>query len=168
LCEFLELEFDDKLMDASAWHDRLPKGLLINPRSAHGENNIRGFSVERTKNWAKNLEDWEISLIEYLCLPWMEKYNYEVHSGKNTAEDAQTGLEKMAQSSLLKERVDHLLSTGEGTPLYYNDPTDPKNWAAARNNIAAKFTDAEKEDSESYFDGLQKIEDKLNTMYGDD
>ncbi len=166
LCDFLGVAFEPEMLQPETWHVRLPKGMLIDPRSAHEGENIRGFSLSRTKNWTKNLEDWEIALTEYLSHDLMRRHGYEFHKDAYAPGDIHRGLCAMGRQPLMMQRLNHLLSTGEGSPLYYNDPADPRSWAAARTNIAAKFTDAEATDAQNYFTELERIEVKLNEMYG--
>lgn len=168
ICDFIGVDFEDEMLKPETWHARLPKGLLINPRSAHEGENIRGFSTSRTKNWVKNLESWEIALIEHLCHGLLERFGYEFHQEAYATADIHKGLEALGRQPLMMQRLNHLLSTGEGSPLYYNDPTDPKSWAAAKRDIAAKFTEAEAEDAKDYFEELDGIETMLDAAYPKD
>ena len=166
ICDFVGIGFEPEMLMPETWHGRLPKGFLINPQSAHEGENIRGFSTERTKNWVKNLEDWEIALVEYLCHDLMKEHGYEFHKEAHATADIKKGLEMLGRQPLLMQRLNHLLSTGEGSPLYVNDPANPASWAAARKDISAKFTDAENEDAVTYFRELEAVEDMLNKTYG--
>jgi hypothetical protein len=166
ICDFIGVNFEEEMLIPETWHGRLPQEFLINPRSAHQGKNIRGFSTSRTKNWINNLEEWEIAIIEYLCHDQMKQYGYEFYKTGYSVTNIKHGLNTLGRQPLMMQRLNHLLSTGEGSPLYYNDPADPKNWAAAKRDISAKFTDAEADDANDYFKRLDEIEAELTKQYG--
>ena len=168
ICDHVGVEFEEEMLQPETWHARLPKSLLSNPQSAHEGKNIRGFSESRTKNWTKNLDDWEIALIEYLCEPWLKKYGYEPYLPGYSSADVAKGLRFLGEKPLIAQRLNHLITTGEGCPQYVNDPTDPKNWGSARKDMAARFIDKESEDAKQYFDDLSSTETKLAELYGPD
>ncbi len=166
LCEFIGVDFQAEMLQPETWHGRLPTQFLINPKSAHEGENIRGFSTSRTKNWVKNLDDSEISVLELVCHDQMKALGYEFHKEAYSPTDVNRGLVTLGSEPKLLMNLHRFLASGEGTPLYFYDPTDPKYWAAARHNISQRFLDAESDDANGYFEELAALEAMLDEKYG--
>lgn len=166
LCDFIGVDFEPEMLQPDTWHGRLPKNFMINPQSAHEGENIRGFSLSRTKNWAKNLEDWEICFIETVCHDKLIELGYELHKDSYATKDISLAMRKIGSVPRLLQNFSHYMFTGDGAHRYFYDPTDPTTWAAARRDITARFLEAEGDDAKSYFVEMTELEGKLDQVYG--
>lgn len=159
LCNFLGINMDRNMLTPSKWKSLLKNKFIYVNVSAYDKKTVYGFSVKRINNWKKNLDDWEISLIEYLCGTRMKKIGYKVY--KKNPNLYKKGLRIMNRDTLLKKRLRIFLNKNRGTHEKLNDPSQPKNWGVTNNtkdkirNISKKFIDTE--DYKNYLRDLKKI-----------
>ena len=97
---------DRNMLTPSKWKRLLKNKFIYVNVSAYDKKTVYGFSVKRVNNWKSNLDDWEISLIEYLCDARMKKIGYKVY--KKNPNLYKKGLRIMNRDTLLKKRLRHL------------------------------------------------------------
>ena len=150
---------DRNMLTPSKWKRLLKNKFIYVNVSAYDKKTVYGFSVKRVNNWKSNLDDWEISLIEYLCDARMKKIGYKVY--KKNPNLYKKGLRIMNRDTLLKKRLSIFLNKNKGTHEKLNDPSQPKNWGVTNNtkdkirNISKKLIDTE--DYQNYLRDLKKI-----------
>ena len=103
LCNFLGIKMDKNMITPSKWSRLLKNKFIYVNVSAYDSKTVYGFSIKRTYNWKKNLEDWEISLIEHLCGSRMKKIGYKIN--KKNSKLYKKGLKIMNKDALLKRRL---------------------------------------------------------------
>ena len=159
LCNFLGINMDKNMITPSKWSRLLKNKFIYVNVSAYNNKTVYGFSVKRINNWKKNLEDWEISLIEYLCETRMKKIGYKIY--KKNSSLYKKGLSIMNRDPLLKKRLRIFLNENKGTHEKLNNPSQPKNWSVTNNtkdktrNISKKFIDTK--NYQNYLRDLKKI-----------
>ncbi len=133
LCEFLNVKFENKMIEPEKWESTLNSNALVKiPRSAHEGNNILGFSVKRTKNWEKNLSQWEIAGVEYICNKYMDFFEYKKIS-KISNSDLSLFFNNLEKNRFLKKNMKHFKKTSNGNSSYPTDPTLETSWGAVGN-----------------------------------
>ncbi len=133
LCDFLNINFENKMIEVDQWENTLKSNPLVKiPRSAHDGNNILGFSIKRTRNWANNLSEWEISGVEYICDQYMDFFGYEKISKKRKS-DIEIFLNNLEKNRFLKKNIKHFEKTAKGNSSYPTDPTLETSWGAVGN-----------------------------------
>ena len=143
IINFLGLSFEKSLIDSNMWADKLNSNKLVSiPRSAHEGNNILGFSMDRTKNWKKNLDDWEILFLEYCLTEEMIKFNYTpVTTLNERTKDINLILkDKVFKNELLHKNYFELKNNKKGSSNYPMDPCDPLSWGT-KNDPSKWFRD---------------------------
>ena len=96
--------------------------------------------MERTQNWKKKIEKWEIALVQHLLKKYLKRFNYEIIP--TTQNDLVKGLQKLRKDKLLNKNYKNFLKTGKGSNKFLKDPTKPENWGTtSRTNLKEKFTD---------------------------
>tara|TARA_B100000315_G_C14529365_1_gene565387 strand:+ start:81 stop:1202 length:1122 start_codon:yes stop_codon:yes gene_type:complete len=136
LCDFSGVPFDEILVQPERWEGAISgigNNLVKVPRSAHEGNNITGFSVQRTQNWTKELEEWEIALVEFFAKEKFEKFGFDLHKDNYHTSIIKKGLDIIRENPFLLKQLQVYLATGEGTNKYPSDPTDPGSWGAPHN-----------------------------------
>ena len=91
---------------------------------------VYGYDQRRTEQWKKNLEEWEIAIIEFMCKKFMKKLSYKPITNSKNILLVKKGIKNLNKNRLLRKRLNYFLSTGKGTDLKMNDPSDPKNWGS--------------------------------------
>ncbi|MBK20436.1 MAG: hypothetical protein CMM52_16520 [Rhodospirillaceae bacterium] len=164
ICQFIDVEFEPELMQPETWPERFNTSLVKVPRSAHEGSGILGFSTQRTDNWRKHLENWELALVDVLAGSQIADAGYSQAQKAYTPDEFQKGLTLMQQNPLLLENLITFLTTGQGVDTYPMDPTDPNSWGAPH-NPSEWFTESPA--AEPYFRDLEKIEEYLNKKYNE-
>jgi len=165
LCDFIGVPFEDNLIQPEKWQDilsRIGSNLVKIPRSAHEGNNIVGFSMERTKHWKNNLEDWEICLIEFLTKDKMEKLGYDFFKKSYPLSLLRKGIDILRKNPFLLQQLNVFLATGEGINKYPTDPTNPNSWGAPH-NPSEWFMDSPV--AKDYFEDIKKAEKTMAAKY---
>ena len=164
LFNFLNLKLETDILDQSKWVEKLEKnnGLIKIPLSAHEGKNIVGFSKERTSNWEKHLEEWEIILIEFLCRDLMEKFEYKPKNLHFKKEDIKKIMEKIHSNDLLINNFTNFVRKGEGSDRYPLNPRDPMTWGA-KHHPSDWFKDTE--NGQNYFKERSEIEKIIDKKY---
>lgn len=155
ICNFIELEFDKKIMQTENWPNLLNNKLNVVNVSSYNNQPAYGFSKERTTTWKKHIEDWELALTQYLLKDYLKKLNYEIiEFDKNLITK---GLKIIEKDETLSKNFDQFIKNNEGTDKRLDDPSKPENWSAydTSKNIKAKFVDTE--DYKNYLIEMDKI-----------
>ena len=162
LCSFAEVDFDPNMLNAETWPSQLNTEFNYINVSAYNNKKIYGFSKSRTIQWKKNIEEWEIVLIQHLLKDYLKKLNYEIlDCDKNLLSK---GLKIMENDELLSKNLFHFKKTNEGTDKRLNDPSLPENWAATdlSKDPKARFTDTV--DYENYIKEMELIKEKSELL----
>lgn len=138
LTNFVGVELEDILFEPDRWKDKFNPQLVAIPKSAHDGKGIVGFSEKRSFNWKKNLEDWEICLIDYLCGSNMRRLGYKIiyENVKQNDPLLIKGLSEIKKNKFVHENYKRFIKNGEGINKYPTDPTDPRNWGQPSNPSA--------------------------------
>ena len=155
---FLNLDFDKKILNNSEWEKRLVTKFNYINISGHDKKKKYGFDPKRNDAWKSKLEKWEIALITSLLKEDLKKYNYEILDYKR--DDVEYGIKILNGNKVLKKMYNTFLDKGVGSHFRERDPSNPKNWAAKdlTQDLKAKFIDTE--DYKLYSLEMEKI--KLN------
>lgn len=160
-CKFLNVNFDKSMIDEKKWPKLLKNKFAKVNISSLTKKKIYGFSLKRTQTWKKNIEKWEIALIQHLMKEYLKKFNYELIP--TTKHDLKKGLEKLRKDKLLNKNYKKFVSTGEGSNKFLKDPTKPENWGTNSNsNLKLKFTDTN--DYKRYVKNLKVIEEEFTHL----
>jgi len=164
LTKFLKIKNEKKLLTPDKWSASFNKKIVHIPRSAHDGNNILGFSIKRVSNWKKNLNDWEIYLVEKICGKLMKRFNYTLSTFDNKKVKVfnKKIKEVLNKNNLLKKNYINFLKNNVGINKYPTDPTDPRSWGSPEN--ASKWF-VETELSKEYFQELAITSKKINEKY---
>ena len=92
-----------------------------------GEFNVQ----EAIYRWKKHLDAEELSLAEFVCGKYLEKFGYEVN-GKAADFDWPSVLKRILPSEQIAGAFRNFILTGEGGQFWPADPHDPRNWPEAR------------------------------------
>lgn len=122
ICEFLEVEFDNSLLDANKFTDRENK--LWTGDSSFSEA-IIDISNKPVGRYKIKLNPVELFFVEMICNDMLVRYDYEL-SAKRLNKEEWGELYDIVNDSFIKNRFDHWLKTAEGTEQY---PSDPIAWA---------------------------------------
>ena len=133
ICKFINLSYSKTMLNKKNWTNNNHKLVSI-PRSAHDGNNILGFSKKRIDNWKKELESWEILLIEHVLYDQMKNLGYKpLYSRKKTQKLNKSILDKINKNKLIKENYNKFILNSSGSPFYPMDPRDYNSWGARKN-----------------------------------
>ena len=121
ICNFLEIEYSDSMMDKSLYKDQFGDVLEADSHTSYSDNkkNLSG-------RWRDQLNDKEVAIIEGLLLKQLEQFNYTKKTSKGL--EINNFLSIMTEESLLKSRFLNYLETGHGCEEYPSDPTKEENW----------------------------------------
>lgn len=138
LCTFLNIRFDNNMIQTSKWKKLLCNSFnYVNESAYNNKAKVYGFSVKRIDAWKEHLEDWEVNLINHLCQKRLKKLNYKFEKIDNQL--LKKGIRILNKDPFLKKRYKEFLFTKKGNNMSLNDPTDPKNWES-RLYPGTKFT----------------------------
>ena len=131
ICEFLELEFDPKMLMPDIWGEELTKTKVVSiPRSAHDGPNVVGFSTKRISNWKNSLPEQDINLVDFLCDRQMDHFGYDKFNSSVNVTELQKTIGRLRNNPLLLENYQRYIAYGEGSSEYPTDPTIPTSWGA--------------------------------------
>ena len=161
ICNFLEVPFEEQLLCPERWPDLFDQRYVIPNVSSHDKKRRYGFHTKLTDNWHKSLQPLQVTLSEFLARDQLGSMGYEC-SNHYDASDLHYGIKLLTQQPFLLENFQRLLSSGEGTQILPNDPTDPKNWSAGE-NYCEKFVDTPI--FQEYISELDKVESYIDKKY---
>lgn len=162
ICAFAEVDFDPNMLNVETWPSQLNTNFNYINISAYTNKKMYGFSNARTIEWKKNIEEWEVVLIQFLLKDYLKKLNYEIlDCDKNLLSK---GLKIIEKDELLSKNLFHFKKTNEGTDKRLNDPSLPENWAATdlSKNPKARFTDTT--DYKNYIKEMEIIKEKSELL----
>ena len=127
LCNFLNLSFDKNMIKDKRWKSLLKNKFNYINETAYGEKKkVYGFSKNRIYEWKKNLNTWEINLVNHLCKKRIKKLDYKTE--KIDKKLLAQGIYYIKKDKFLNKQYEHFLKYDKGFKYSLNDPTDPKNW----------------------------------------
>lgn len=162
-CNFLNLKMDNNMINVKKWPKLLKnKFIKINVSSYNSKKQVYGFSQKRNHTWKKNIENWEVALIQFILKKYLKKLKYNLI--KTRKEDLAKGMKILSKDKLLKRNYKIFLNTGKGSNKFLHDPSNPKNWAAneTESNFKRKFIDTK--DYEKFIKNSKKIEKNYNIL----
>lgn len=164
LINYIGVKQSKILFQPDNWSKSFNPQLVTIPRSAHEGEKIIGFSKKRISNWKKNLEDWEIALVEFLCLENMKKLGYSQNFKNLTLSNKliKKAIMEMKKNKLIYSNYNNFLKNGIGTNQYPLDPTDPRSWGQ-KTNPSKWFIDSE--EGKNYLQELAKSSKKITEKY---
>ncbi len=130
LCKFLKIKYQKRMLTTSKWNEYLKGGFNFVNQSAHeNKKKIYGFSTQRINNWQKkkNLKNWEIGLINYLCKNQLKEFGYN-NNEKINQKLLKKAFSILNKDNFLKKRFKSFRKKNQGNHMMLNDPTNPKNW----------------------------------------
>ena len=162
LCQFLEIDFQEQMLEPEKWNDLFDKKFVDANISAYSKKKVFGFDVKRTEKWKESIDQEDLNIIEYLAIDQMNSMDYQPVLSSYDDRVLSNGLRKVREQKILNKNLKHFLESGEGTDLAPNDPTDPKNWDAP-GDAFTKFT--EHEIYEKYLADYAELNLSLETKY---
>tara|TARA_A100000164_G_C21921285_1_gene780840 strand:- start:882 stop:1979 length:1098 start_codon:yes stop_codon:yes gene_type:complete len=164
LTDFIGVEAESILFEPDKWAGSFDPKLVAVPRSAHDGKGIVGYSTKRVSNWKKNLEDWEICLIEYLCEKNMKKLGYDLEYENIDKKNPllKKGISEIEKNQFVYKNYKKFIEDGEGTNKYPTDPTDPRSWGQ-KGDISKWFVESEK--GKEYYQELAISTKKIKEKY---
>lgn len=164
LTDFIGVEAEDILFEPDKWASSFDPKLVAVPRSAHDGEGIVGYSTKRVSNWKKNLEDWEVYLIEYLCGNNMKKLGYDLEYENTGSNDTllKKGIAEIEKNKFVHENYKKFIDEGEGTNKYPTDPTDPRSWGQ-KGDLRKWFVESEK--ARDYYQDLAISTKQIKEKY---
>ena len=152
------------LFEPDKWASSFDPKLVAVPRSAHDGEGIVGYSTKRVSNWKKNLEDWEVYLIEYLCGNNMKKLGYDLEYENTGSNDTllKKGIAEIEKNKFVHENYKKFIDEGEGTNKYPTDPTDPRSWGQ-KGDLRKWFVESEK--ARDYYQDLAISTKQIKEKY---
>lgn len=118
VCEFLNLEYDDKMVDSKEFLDKSGKQWLNNSIFEPSATGI----LSNSKRWESNLSRPEINFIELVLNSKLVENGYELSGYVPSKQDWQE-IYKFIEDKFLSKRFSYWLQTGFGKEGY---PSDPK------------------------------------------
>jgi hypothetical protein len=106
--------------------------------SSHNKRKAYGFSKKRINNWKKNLEKWEIELVEYILEPEMLDAGYKLINKKIDFNKVSKNLKKLEKNFFIKKCLKLYLSNRNGTSERPYNVKNPKNWGVFRSGKKLK------------------------------
>jgi len=163
LCDFIGIDFDWSMVDGDNWSSKFDNVTVSLPTSAHQKGAISGFDMERTRNWCKNLEEWELCLAQMLLGDKMEKLGYESVKLEFPFSAMRRALDAVRSEPFILKQFNHFMNTGNGLDRYPSDPIDPRNWGI-RSAIGTMFVDHEI--GQEYLRERATLDKKLDKKFG--
>jgi|CoawatStandDraft_6_1074263.scaffolds.fasta_scaffold00463_2 hypothetical protein len=157
LCEFLEIPFENAMIEPERWDALFDKNFVDANISSYSKKKVYGFDSSRSERWKNEISDWELNLCEHLAKEQLAFAGYEKSLLDLNPIALKKGMDELRNNSVLSKSLQHFELTGEGTDKAAMDPTDPANWDAP-GDAFTKFTAAsvyskyvkEHEDLEEY------------------
>lgn len=125
LCEFLALEYDPIMLDATRFVDQ--SGSRWSGDSSFGDVDQQIVPVSAGR-WRNKLYGFEVMLVESVLGHLLPKFGYEPSGIMVGVEDLSALWDRIGSTPLLQGRLRQWLETGEGVDKYPSDPTDSRNW----------------------------------------
>ena len=122
ICDFLEINFVDSMMDERNFTDQ--KG---DPFDYRTHTSFPDEWKRPVKRWKEKLNEFEVDFAEGLLWKQMQELGYELSNNFGRNRIAWI-INTVDGEPLLKERMVTFLSTGTGVEFYPSDPTLAKNW----------------------------------------
>ena len=141
ICNFLDIKFEDVMIQDSTWKDKINENLIKVNVSAHTKKKVYGFNPERSDAWKNILNNWELALCDNLAGEYLEQMGYEKFFKSIPSHDLEIGLDKLNANQYLKTTFINFKQTGICTDEYPVNPADPENWSAPNNGFL-KFKDS--------------------------
>lgn len=124
ICRFLDISFNTKMLNDRNFKD--VKGQKWNSAKAYSfKGNLRNKTIDR---WKLLISNEDLYLCQLLAKKQMTKMGYKLSKKKFTNKTKATALKKLHESNLLSKVYKNWLKSGEGSPSYPLDPTNPQNW----------------------------------------
>jgi len=128
LCSFLKIKFQNRMLATSKWNEYLKGDFnFVNQSAYENKKKIYGFSKKRNNNWEKNLKDWELNLVNYLCKRYLKNLGYS-HKITINKKLLKKGFSILNNDKFLKKRFREFKKNKKGNHMMLNDPTNPINW----------------------------------------
>lgn len=162
LCGFLEVPFEDVMVQPEKWPSLFDGKFVDANISVYTKEKVYGFEPKRSIAWRDALKDWEIILAEFLAKEQLEYAGYECTLSKFDVKDLNYGMDLLKRQQFLRKNLTNLIATGEGSDKTPNDPTDPKNWGSPVDGFA-KFVDSPV--YQKYIDEINEAEDLVRKKY---
>lgn len=155
LCKFVNVDFDPNMLNTDSWPELIDNKYHYVNVSAHSKKKVFGFSEKRIFEWKKNLDEWEIVLIQYLLKDYLKMLNYKLVDCDQRL--LSKGLKILENNKTLNTNLINFKKNNSGVYARLNDPTKPENWAASdlSENAKAKFIDTD--DYKNYMKELNDI-----------
>lgn len=118
LCGFLDIEFEQKMLDALNFIDK--SGQRWTGDSSF-DKDITEISKKPIGRWQRHALPVEAYFIEMINRPVMHEFNYSM-AGFELNKEEWNKLYNILQDPIIKTRYQHWLKTGEGVEAYPSDP----------------------------------------------
>ena len=162
ICKFLDIKFEDIMIQDGTWKDKIDESLIKVNVSAHTKKKVYGFNPQRSEAWKNILNNWELALCDNLAGEFLEQMGYEKFFKTIPSHDLKIGLDRLNANQYLKKTFINFKQTGICTDEYPVNPADPENWSAP-NNGYIKF----KESSvyKKYLKDIENLNIRLEKEY---
>ena len=120
LCEFLEVTYDERMLDISRYKDVDGQSWVSNTSYSEPINKITSGSIGR---WQKNILPEELYILEMVLKDEMVRYNYPLSGQLFSIDDSIKSFELLRHSEVLSQRFERWLRKKKGIDTYPNNPS---------------------------------------------
>jgi hypothetical protein len=130
ICKFLEINYDDQIMDSENYVDNQGEKLTLKTQSSYADSNKPPLG-----RWKDKLNNVEVAFIEGFLYDQMRLFKYKTSDSSSVLYEI---LSIIKDEDLLVSRLEKYLRNGKGVEEYPSDPKNPENWTViGKNNAGA-------------------------------
>ncbi|MDD5439072.1 MAG: sulfotransferase [Candidatus Omnitrophica bacterium] len=144
LCDFLDIKFEEIMLQPERWKDVLSDHVLDLGRSSF-DGTVVGFSPMRANRWKDVIEDWELCLIESFMGDVLVRHGYEL-----------TGKPRFRENLMEAFRI--YAATGKGVNTYPIDPRDYRGWGVPQKDTSYTKWFSDTPEAQAYLKEIAEIE----------
>ncbi len=124
ICKFLQIKFNHTMLKHKNFKD-VRGAKWDDSKTFSFTGKLRNKTLDR---WKLLISDEDLYLSQYIAKRQMIKMGYQISKKKIDENKKKIGMKKILTSKLLNQAYKNWVKTGEGSPNYPLDPTNPKNW----------------------------------------
>ena len=125
ICKFLEIDYNQRMLDENNWSDYKGKKWANKKESAFYSS---GDHLNPMGRWKRLITEEELFLCEWIGKKQMQEFGLKFENKKISQEVFNRAIEMITSSELLRECFKHWCESGGGVERYPLDPTDPNAW----------------------------------------
>jgi hypothetical protein len=166
LCDFLEIDFEDSMVEPETWTKLFDKNFVDANISAYTFEKVYGFDIARTKKWIQSIDIQDLHLAEFIAGEKLLEMGYTLALEEFDQNILTKGLNQMTSQPILSKNYEKLKTMNEGTDQSAMDPSDPNNWdVAGQEGDLARIKFLDHSTGKRYLKELNSIDNILNEKY---